>query len=217
MQQERILLATAVYSFFLTIIQIINGFINDFSFSIAVSVLLSAGFVVLGIVKNSRAVFAWIGISFISSAIFSLSLQYFYILLLFFINIQKRKVQAIFFLYWGVALIMTAIHPSETVKLLQQLISSAGAFFLYSANVETRQICVLQLTEDEEFILDELSQGKQQKEIRRWNKNTVSKKLKQARERNNILSNAELLLVYREKMGLFLGKTDCSHILNEER
>lgn len=66
----------------------------------------------------------------------------------------------------------------------------------------------LHLTQDEAYILDELSRGKQQKEIARWNKNTVSKKLKQARERNHVLSNAELLLIYRQQQGAFLGNAD---------
>ena len=45
-------------------------------------------------------------------------------------------------------------------------------------------------------ILKELAKGKQQKEIDFFNKNTVTKKIRQAKERNRCLTNEELLLKY---------------------
>lgn len=60
--------------------------------------------------------------------------------------------------------------------------------------------CNLNLTLDEIYILEELAKGKQQKEIRKFSKNTVTKKLKQARIRNKLTSTAELMLMYREML-----------------
>lgn len=56
----------------------------------------------------------------------------------------------------------------------------------------------LDLTMDEFYILEELALGKYQKEIRKFSKNTITKKLKQARQRNKLSSTAELVLLYRE-------------------
>ena len=58
----------------------------------------------------------------------------------------------------------------------------------------------LDLTHDEILILDELLKGKQQKEITFFSENTVSAKLKKARERNDIGSTDELLIRYREEI-----------------
>lgn len=55
----------------------------------------------------------------------------------------------------------------------------------------------LDLKEDEEKILQELAKGKQQKEIDFYSHVTVSKKLKEARERNDCISTAELVTKYK--------------------
>lgn len=55
----------------------------------------------------------------------------------------------------------------------------------------------LDLKEDEIRILQELAKGKQQKEIDFYSHVTVSKKLKEARERNNCISTDELVTKYK--------------------
>lgn len=55
----------------------------------------------------------------------------------------------------------------------------------------------LDLKEEEVRILIELAQGKQQKEIEFYSHVTVSKKLKEARERNNCISTDELVTKYK--------------------
>ncbi len=54
----------------------------------------------------------------------------------------------------------------------------------------------LQLTDDEREVLEELAQGKLQKEIEAFSPNTVTKLLKNAQERNHCKSKAELLSKY---------------------
>lgn len=51
----------------------------------------------------------------------------------------------------------------------------------------------LVLTEDEKEILSELKKGKMQKEITTFSQQTITAKLKKARERNNCLSTSDLL------------------------
>ena len=54
----------------------------------------------------------------------------------------------------------------------------------------------LDLTEDEVKILEELDEKKLLKAVTCFSKNTVTQKLKDARERNKIDTNAELLAEY---------------------
>lgn len=50
------------------------------------------------------------------------------------------------------------------------------------------------LDDKERFILSELAKGARQKEIKGYSENTVSKKLKQMREKNGAKTNEELLM-----------------------
>ena len=68
--------------------------------------------------------------------------------------------------------------------------------FLLKPTVNKRK---LDLTLDEEFILKELLDGKSQKEIDKWSQNTITNKLKSARERNDIATTDELLNEYRKQ------------------
>lgn len=55
----------------------------------------------------------------------------------------------------------------------------------------------LNLTDDERKILDELKAGKMQKQIDGWSEQTISAKIKSARERNLCETTNELLTQYR--------------------
>ena len=58
----------------------------------------------------------------------------------------------------------------------------------------------LNLTEDEKAILNELAKGKLQKEIDLFSEQTITHKLKSARERNMCNSTAELLAKYTSEI-----------------
>lgn len=58
----------------------------------------------------------------------------------------------------------------------------------------------LNLTEDEKKILDELAKGKLQKEIDFFSEQTISAKLKHARERNMLETTADLIIKYKEQL-----------------
>lgn len=60
---------------------------------------------------------------------------------------------------------------------------------------------VLNLTEDERRILDELLAGKMQKEIDLYSPQTITAKIKAARERNLCETTAELLTMYSNETG----------------
>jgi DNA-binding NarL/FixJ family response regulator len=58
----------------------------------------------------------------------------------------------------------------------------------------------LNLTEDEKAILSELAKGKLQKEIELFSEQTITHKLKNARERNMCNSTAELVSKFQSKI-----------------
>lgn len=60
----------------------------------------------------------------------------------------------------------------------------------------------LNLTEDERQILNELSKGKLQKEIELFSQQTISQKLKNARERNMCESTNELIIKFSNEQGI---------------
>ncbi len=64
----------------------------------------------------------------------------------------------------------------------------------------------MNLTEDERKILKELAEGKMQKEIELFSQQTISQKLKNARERNLCDSTTELLSLYITETGMKIGK-----------
>lgn len=84
-----------------------------------------------------------------------------------------------------------AIHIGNCMLLYYVLI------FLFKPSFNQKK---LELTTDETLILDELLDGKQQKEIQRFSANTVTNKLKQARERNHIATTDELLQRYKNTL-----------------
>lgn len=57
----------------------------------------------------------------------------------------------------------------------------------------------LNLTQDEKNILEELAKGKMQKEIDLFSQQTISGKLKNARERNLLETTADLIIKYKEQ------------------
>lgn len=206
MRQEKSLLATSVCGLALALLELKNIYHNGPTLASKINLIINAWFCVAGFFGNRKLVLTLIIINFFAVSLLGLPVNYFYVILLFFIYNCKKKIKILFVMYWLSSLAQVIIRP-ETAHLLQHLVMSAGAFFLFTSN-KTNNHFILQLTEDEAYILSELMQGKQQKEIAKWNKNTVSKKLKQARERNNILSNAELLLIYRETEGLLPHNAD---------
>lgn len=73
-------------------------------------------------------------------------------------------------------------------------------FIYYGFNyVVLKKAPALDLTMEEEIILKELANGAQQKSIPGFSKNTITKKLTEARERNNCLSTAELVYKYKNQ------------------
>ena len=70
--------------------------------------------------------------------------------------------------------------------------------YVYKVNASK----TLNLKDDEKYILSELAKGKMQKEIEGYSQQTITAKLKNARERNMCETTGELLSVYKEARSL---------------
>lgn len=79
-----------------------------------------------------------------------------------------------------------------------------GCYFFYLIYLHVMQRLqhekkILDLEPQERQILQALANGKQQKEIEFLNKNTVTKKLNNAKARNNCATTGELLAIFKEQ------------------
>ena len=91
--------------------------------------------------------------------------------------------------------------------------TSAGFQICYWAMYETlkawlftvKPAVTLKLTDDERQILDEMLDGKMQKEITLYSPQTITAKVKAARERNLCETTAELMSMYTNECGIKIG------------
>jgi hypothetical protein len=78
-----------------------------------------------------------------------------------------------------------------------------GLFVLITISIyKIKPSKTLKLKEDEIYILNELKDGKLQKEVERYSQQSVTAKLKNARERNMIETTSELLAIYSKEAEL---------------
>lgn len=110
----------------------------------------------------------------------------------------KPEIKLPIILAYIVAVSIAFMINSETVyHYLIHLTRTAWIYYIldfFIQNKFTRK--PLDLTEDEKKILDELNEVKLLKAVTCFSKNTITQKLKDARERNKIDTNAELLAEY---------------------
>ena len=82
-----------------------------------------------------------------------------------------------------------------------------GLFILITLSVyKVKPSKTLNLKEDERHILDQLMDGKLQKEIEGYSQQTITAKLKNAKERNMCESTTDLLTMYMIECGVKIGK-----------
>lgn len=123
------------------------------------------------------------------SALFFLSLVIFY---------RPQYKHYFYLVYFVGATLAFLINQEDLVEFL--IHTGRSYWFILTLNFMLKRQMKpdpLELTEDEAAIIRELAAGKQQKELDLFSKNTISKKLKEARERNNAATNSELVARYK--------------------
>ena len=110
----------------------------------------------------------------------------------------KKKLSYCFIPY---VIEVITVYMINDFEISHVMISLLYVLFFWQVYVHIRDkqadVEPLDLKEEEIKILKELAQGKQQKEIDFYSHVTVSKKLKEARERNNCISTDELVTKYK--------------------
>lgn len=127
------------------------------------------------------------------------------ILLLLAFQINKKHIIASFTFYIANTILSMQVQHIGAIHTFLHIFISVFIIILYQTknnrlvlNVKEYDKKDLILTADEENILRELAKGKKQKEITFFSVNIVGKKIRNARERNNIATTEELLMRYIE-------------------
>lgn len=109
----------------------------------------------------------------------------------------KRKISHVFIPYLIETIILYMITGMEISHIcIRGLYILFFWIIFYLIQDEHADVKPLNLTLDEEKILEQLCKGKEVKELE-WSENTIYKKLREARNRNNCLSNDELKTRFR--------------------
>ena len=112
----------------------------------------------------------------------------------------------IFIVYVLDVLIVCYRHDKTEVHIIIHFMNCA--FILFSTKIifnrlfdklHKKHVKKLLLDPVDRYILNELANGKKQKEIQHYSENTISKRLKKMRERNFCFTNQELILWYLEE------------------
>lgn len=129
---------------------------------------------------------------------FSCFVSIWLVLLASHIKHDKEKIWLCFYIVC--ATISFTIQKAEVLHIIIHFLICL--FFLVSHYFlcDNKHIEKLVLTFDEKKILDELAQGKQQKEITFFCQNTITNKLRAAKDRNNIKDSHELIRRYKESV-----------------
>ena len=120
------------------------------------------------------------------------------------------------FLYGINVFISFSLQKLLPIAILIQLVY-LGLFILITFYIyKVRTPKKLNLKEDERYILDQLKEGKLQKEIEGYSEQTITAKLKNARERNMCESTTDLLIKYAAEIGTEINVAYCGKICSEK-
>lgn len=199
--RDKFLLLTSACSFILALLYTVKGIKDGFTLDNYFLVGANALYTVLSLAIGRRA---FIGFNFFYSAVMLFSIGFFetylynnftalIFILLIVITRPRLKWIALGF-YLALVCFVFSVNTETVHHFLIHVVRTVWIFGIFNFLITNRFYRKkLHLTDDEKYILSELKKGKQQKEIDRFSKNTITKKLKDARERNKISSNYELL------------------------
>lgn len=143
--------------------------------------------------------------------VWALSILYFgrfnnytsFIMVLIAIGIN-RKTKSLYIVCYAVAVLVCLIIYRDTYT--HAIIHAGGCMFFYNiagyvySRLDVKESRPLELTEDEKIIIEKRLQGYEFKEIEEFSENTCFIKLKNARTRNGIDQNWELIQRYKQEI-----------------
>lgn len=202
--KNRFVFVTSAESLLIAILYIIKGFSEQFFLSTYFLIFANFLYPVLALIYKEKifpffyTIYGFILIFTIATTPTMMCNNHSVVLVLFTVLLIKNEWR--FFIVGGYILlsfIAFSLNSEPLSHFLIHLIRALKDFYILDYFVSLHyEKKILDLTKDDIFILEHLASGKQQKEIRCMNKNTVTEKLKKCRLRNNVSTTGELLSIY---------------------
>lgn len=173
---------------------------SDFNIKALVNLAVSVAYIPIVMICGLKAVplfLACYGLIYIPFESFD---NYTSLFLLFSAISINRKLKGLIWVYLIETLICYIIKGFQISH-----IAITACYIIYMWNVyiiiqnKRLEVEKLTLTDDEVHILNQLLDGKEIKEVVGFSQNTVYKKLRSARERNDCITNDELILRYKNQ------------------
>lgn len=183
-----------IITFLLVGIHTVQYILSGYSFPILLRVVMYAIFGLSVLFIGKKALY-------IDLIIFSLIAAYFnsfinftsFFVILMSCRIYRQTESWVLMLYAINQSIAMMVQNYEISHLIIHFLTCAFFYIIYFYINKPK---LLDLTEDERAILEEMKNGKLQKEITLFSKNIVTKKLQDAKTRNHIATTEELLAKY---------------------
>lgn len=216
MSKDYFILHTAGLSLLSAVLYIWKGFADTFYIGTYVYIVLNLLYIPLSLIFKRKAFCPFqIIYSFALIFIYAFCPSYLYnnysaFLVLCIVILYKPRWKRIALMTYAILITIAFALNTETIcHYLIHIVRCSYFFFVFYFVIHNRferitdkrkQLNGLQLDEDEVVILDQLMEGKKQKEIDGYSINTVTKKLNNAKNRNNIDTTQELLFRYIEEI-----------------
>lgn len=204
-KRDNFVLFTSVLAGLLTLLYVFKGIEEGFNVITIIIIACNVSYIP-GVLIFGRKFFIWwsipycvIQVSLIAKQPSKLFNNYTALFIVFVASLIKPDCKRSFTIIYAVAVTIAFLLNDEPIY--HYLIHIARSFWIMyilnyflKSKFERRP---LDLTEDEVKILEELDEKKLLKAVTCFSKNTVTQKLKDARERNKIDTNAELLAEFK--------------------
>lgn len=198
LRHDKLLISTVILSYVFLALHIIGYFDSNGKFEVIVracAVALYPLFVFIGGRKGLRfwgVIYAYI-LFWYSGTLFYTP---FIMIALLSTKFSLFRTIIVFLLYAILVSVRSTINDIAPFRVIFHALKCCVFYFGIKFLVENTEPQYLELSPDEILILDELAKGKNLNELTIFSSNTICKKLKNARERNGIKTNEELVMKY---------------------
>lgn len=204
LKNDYFILVTSGYSILISFLYFWQGVVETFSPNLLLYIAINLLFIPITLIAKKNICVPYLLIySVILNYLLAFTPTYLYnnfssfFLICIVLSICPR-VKKLALLIYFITSTLAFMYNSEKLYHYFIHITRCGYFYLLISFITSKlEKIKLDLTKDETLILRQLSLGLQQKEIKEFSKNTVTKKLRAARERNKITSNYELIVKYK--------------------
>lgn len=200
LKNDRILLSTVYLSYAFVALHVIGYFDSNGLLEVKVRIAFLLVYPLIAFLFGRKGSAVWLIIYSYILFWFKGTIYYtaFMIIALLCVNQNLKTLLWVFIPYAILVAIRTQIYDVPPFRVVFHLLKCSVLFMVIRLTCRKKEVeKTLILTPDEEDILMLLAQGYRVSEINLFSQNTVYEKLKNARERNNVSSNKELIIAYK--------------------